>query len=257
MTKIRAEIVRNHRDLATGLMERKHLPKNAGMLFDFGMDQELSFWMKNTYLPLQIAFINSEGIVKHIASMVPLSTRAVRSPFNCRYALEVNEGWFDDNNIRTGATVEVPDFVDSDPQIGSSPDQENQLPNDSNEQNKEQAEKSPELVIEQSFKDVLIAANDYALPVIIEYVTKEGNSLPPKMISPPYIFGNTSDGDMNGLVTVWDEQEASYKSFVVDNILALKDSKGNIIKNSARVKELASGVPNKVVDELSAKGKLK
>lgn len=256
MTKIRAEIVRNHRDLATGLMERKHLPKNAGMLFDFGMDQELSFWMKNTYLPLQIAFINSKGIVKHIASMVPLSTRSVRSPFNCRYALEVNEGWFDDNNIRTGATVEVPDLTDSDPQTGNSPDQENQ-PSDSTDQNNEQAEKSPELVIEQSFKDVLIAANDYALPVIIEYVTKEGNALPPKMISPPYIFGNTSDGDMNGLVTVWDEQEASYKSFVVDNILALKDSKGDIIKNSARVKELASGIPNKVVDELSAKGKLK
>lgn len=258
MPIIKAEIVRKHQDLATGLMGRKHLPKNAGMLFDFGADQELSFWMKNTYLPLQIAFINSKGVVKHIASMAPLSTKSVRSPFNCRYALEVNDGWFDNNNIRMGATVEVPDSsIDVENQPDETFNDENNIDdNQGDNQDDEQMQKSPELVIEQSFKDVLIAANDYSLPVVIEYITKEENALPPKMISPPYIFGDTMDGDVNGLVTVWDEQEASYKSFLVDNIIGIKDSQGNSIKNSARVEELANGIPNKVVDEISAKGKL-
>lgn len=250
MPTIRAEIVRNHKDLATGLMERKHLPKNAGMLFDFGADQELSFWMKNTYLPLQIAFINSKGIVKHISSMAPLSTRSVRSPFNCRYALEVNDGWFDTNNIRTGATVAVPDFQ-ADTDLDTM-----EAPSGSEAENPEEDKKSPELVIEQSFKDVLTAANDFSVSVILEYATKSGNQLPPKKISPPYIFGDTSDGDVNGLVTVWDDQESSYKSFIVDNILGIKDLNGNPIKNSSKIEELSKGIPNKVVDEMSAKGKL-
>jgi uncharacterized protein len=261
MPTIRAEIVRNHKDLATGLMERKHLPKNAGMLFDFGSDQELSFWMKNTYLPLQIAFINSKGVVKHIASMAPLSTRSVRSPFNCRYALEVNDGWFDENNIRTGATVVVPEAsVETQPNAGEPSDPSNQSePAFGNETlNPEETEQptSPELVIEQSFKDVLTAANDYSVSVVLEYLTKEENALPPKTISPPYIFGDTENGDVNGLVTVWDEQESSYKSFIVDNILGIKDLNGNPIKNSAQIEELAKGIPNKVIDEMSAKGKL-
>ena len=60
MPRIRAEIVSRGTELAKGLMGRKHLPKDAGMLFDFGTDQPLQFWMRNTYLPLQIAFIKSD-----------------------------------------------------------------------------------------------------------------------------------------------------------------------------------------------------
>lgn len=248
MATIKAEIVRNYKDMSTGLMNRKHLPKNAGMLFDFGNDQPLSFWMKNTYLPLQIAFIDTKGVVKHIASMAPLSTSSVRSNSNCRYALEVNEGWFDENNIRIGATVAVPNGVEE-PQI-KEPVQSTE-PTEKSEQ-----KKSPELVIEQSFKDILNAANDYTEPVVIEYVTKSGKALPPKKISPPYIFGDTSDGDINGLVTVWDEQDADYKSFIVNNIISIKDSLGNPILNSEMVANLSKSTPNKVVDDMSAKGKL-
>lgn len=250
MTKIKAEIVRNHADMATGLMGRKHLSRNSGMLFDFGVDQELSFWMKNTYLPLQIAFINSKGVVKHIASMAPLSTNSVRSPCNCRYALEVNEGWFDKNNVRTGATVEVPGSAEI------STDKEDPLAQPDGEEQNNEPKKSPELVIEQSFKDILNSADEYSLPVVLEYMTQKGNVLPPKKIIPPYVFGETSNGDVNGLVTVWDDQHAGYKSFIVENIIAIKDEQGNPIKNSDQVAQLSRGTPNKVVDDMSAKGKM-
>ena len=223
-------------------MGRKHLPRNAGMLFDFGSDQPLSFWMKNTYLPLQIAFIDSKGVVRHVASMAPLSTRSVRSPWECRYALEVNDGWFDDNNIKTGATVAIPGGDNSAPP----PEQGGE----------DQQKQAPNVVIEQSFKDILAAANDNGLSVVIEYVTKDGLPLPPKLISPPFQLGDTEEGDVNGLMTVWDEQRARYTSLIVDNITGIKDQQGNPIPNSARVVELAKGVPNRVVDDMSAKGKL-
>ena len=247
MPTIRAEIVTSHSDMATGLMGRKHLPRNAGMLFDFGSDQPLSFWMRNTYIPLQIAFIDSKGIVKHVASMAPLSTRSVRSTANCRYALEVNEGWFDEHNIRMGDTVAIPGAG-----AGTPPS----VPNAGQQGEEQQPQKNPTVVIEQSFKDILVAANDVSLAVVVEYVTKEGSPLPPKLVSPPFVFGDTSEGDAKGLVTVWDEQRARYTSLLVDNIVGIKDQQGNPIPNAQRVQELARGTPNRVVDNMSAKGKL-
>jgi len=241
MPIVRAEIVRNHKDMATGLMGRKHLPKNSGMLFDFGSDQPLSFWMKNTYIPLQIAFIDSRGVVQKISSMVPLSTNSVRTNGNCRYALEVNDGWFDEHNVKIGATVAIPN-ANQQENINDEPEQE--------------TEKNPQLVIEQSFKDILVSADDNGLSVVVEYMTKDGNPLPPKQISPPFVFGETEDGDVNGLVTVWDDQRSRYTSLIVDNIVGIKDLNGEPIPNSERVTELAKGIPNKVVDDMSAKGKL-
>jgi len=248
MPRLKAEVVTSHRDMATGLMGRKHLPKDAGMLFDFGSDQPLSFWMKNTYLPLQIAFIDSAGVVRHIASMAPLSTRSVRSPTDCRYALEVNEGWFDHHNVRVGATVAIPK---------ADPGQDSQQGGKPEDDGKEQAAKpAPTVVIEQSFKDILSAASDVGLPVVVEYVTKDGTPLPPKAISPPFEFGDTAEGDPKGLLTVWDDQRGRYTSLIVDNITGVKDSQGNPIPNAARVQELARGTPNRMVDDMSAKGKI-
>lgn len=267
MPLVRAEIVRDHKDLAVGLMGRKYLPRNTGMLFDFGSDQPLAFWMKNTYIPLQIAFISADGVVRKISSMAPLSMSSVRSDKSCRYALEVNEGWFDEHNVRIGATVAVPGGAPAEmpgpaaqPPQGGVPEtpgaQEAPAAPGAPEQEGKQPQKAPDVVIEQSFKDILSSASDYGVPVVVEYVTKEGTSLPPKMMSPPFMFGDTAEGDVNGLVTAWDEQNARYTSMVVDNIVGIKDSQGQPIPNSDRIAELARGVPNKVVDEMSAKGKL-
>jgi hypothetical protein len=238
---IKAEIVKNHEDMSAGLMGRKYLSRNAGMLFDFGKDKPLSFWMANTYIPLQIAFISSKGVVKQIESMVPLSTRSVRSLGECRYALEVNDGWFNENNVKVGATVSVP----GDGGIPSSEDGKSQ-----------EGQPPPNVAIEQSFKDILKATNDYGVPVVVEYVTKDGQPLPPKRISPPIEFGETAEGDANGLVTVWDDQRARYTSLIIDNILAIKDISGNPVVNTDGVKAIFTKTPNMVQDDVSSKGKL-
>jgi len=85
-----------------GLMYKKHLGENRGMLFCFASDRHLSFWMSNTYIPLDIAFLSSDFKVLDIKPLIPLSLRPVKSSTKCRYALEVNRGWFAKNNVVVG-----------------------------------------------------------------------------------------------------------------------------------------------------------
>lgn len=103
---LNAEIADNEFRRRKGLMFRKSLPANEGMLFVFEYSQKLSFWMKNTYIPLSIAFIDSEGFIKEIYDMAPLNEHLIyTSNHPVRYALEVNKGWFAGNNIAPGCRV--------------------------------------------------------------------------------------------------------------------------------------------------------
>lgn len=86
-----------------GLMGRRSLPKNQGMLFIFPYSDHLSFWMKNTLIPLSIAFINREGIITEIIKMDLGSQCKARE--KVPFALEVNQGWFENNNIQIGDSV--------------------------------------------------------------------------------------------------------------------------------------------------------
>ena len=105
MKKLKIEIADTPNKRELGLMGRKNLDSDRGMLFKFPESQHLGFWMKNTYIPLDIAFLNEKGIVTQIEKMAPLSTRSIRSILPCKYALEVNKGWFDDNNIGIGDSI--------------------------------------------------------------------------------------------------------------------------------------------------------
>lgn len=93
------EIAQKDEDLQRGFMYRKHIPEGTGMLFVFEKDQMLSFWMKNTFVPLSIAYIDSQGVIREIFDMQPLSLDSVQSSGLVRYALEVPQGWFAKNNI--------------------------------------------------------------------------------------------------------------------------------------------------------------
>lgn len=84
------------------------LPPNEGMLFIYRREEILSFWMKNTTLPLSIAFIDKKGTITEIKDMVPESLNRVKSSKPAQYALEVNKGWFQDNNVKIGDIVEIP-----------------------------------------------------------------------------------------------------------------------------------------------------
>ena len=85
-----------------GLMHRKSLPENAGMLFMYREPQRLAFWMKNTHVPLSIAFIDDRGVIVQIKDMAPLDEREVHCDTPVRQALEVNQGWFERNGIKVG-----------------------------------------------------------------------------------------------------------------------------------------------------------
>lgn len=89
-----------------GLMHREQLPEDQGMLFVFEAAQIQSFWMRNTFIPLDIAFIDANGKIIDVQRMEPLDeTRSYYSPAPVPYVLEVNAGWFERNGIKVGETV--------------------------------------------------------------------------------------------------------------------------------------------------------
>jgi len=102
-------IASNSIDQSVGLKYRKTLGSNEGMLFKFQSPHNLSFWMENTYIPLDIAFIDQDYTIKQIDSMTPLSTQAHKSKDKCVYALEVPKGFFSKHNIAIGHKIVVDD----------------------------------------------------------------------------------------------------------------------------------------------------
>jgi uncharacterized membrane protein (UPF0127 family) len=105
MKKLKIELADTPSKRELGLMGRKKLAQNNGMLFKFPESNVLSFWMKNTYIPLDIAFIDEKGTITQIESMAPLSTRSIRSNKPCKYALEVNKNWFRENDVDIGFSI--------------------------------------------------------------------------------------------------------------------------------------------------------
>jgi uncharacterized membrane protein (UPF0127 family) len=94
-----------------GLMYRKSLPEGRGMLFDFHRDQQVAFWMKNTYIPLDMIFIRGDGTIARIAEdTVPLSEALVPSGAPVRAVLEVIAGTARKLGIRAGDKVASPIF---------------------------------------------------------------------------------------------------------------------------------------------------
>ena len=105
------EIVDNDADRAKGLMFRKELPEGKGMLFDFQREQEVSFWMENTYISLDIMFIRGDGTILRIAENTePLSTRMIPSGGPVRGVLEVIGGTARKFGIAPGDRVAHPIF---------------------------------------------------------------------------------------------------------------------------------------------------
>ena len=102
------EVARTIEEQRTGLMYRRSMPEDRGMLFVYPDDRTRDFWMKNTYLPLSIAYISSDGIIEEIYDMEPLSLRTISSKRSVRFALEVNLGAFDRVGATVGSRIEFP-----------------------------------------------------------------------------------------------------------------------------------------------------
>jgi uncharacterized protein len=104
--KLKVEIVDTDESRTKGLMFRDKLDEDQGMLFVFADETTREFWMMNTYIPLNIAYISRQSIINEIYYMRPLDT-SIRYPSQqpAMYALEVNKDWFKKNNIPEGSKV--------------------------------------------------------------------------------------------------------------------------------------------------------
>lgn len=103
--KLQAEVAATPGTRERGLMFRYDLGEDQGMLFVFTEARRHSFWMKNTPLPLSIAFIDPKGVIINIRDMAPFTTDSHAADGDALYALEVNRGWFAQRGIRAGDRV--------------------------------------------------------------------------------------------------------------------------------------------------------
>ena len=109
--RVTLEIASDPQSRANGLMFRDSLDRDSGMLFVFPEPRNVSFWMKNTYIPLDIAFIDENERIVKTARMEPLSEERVASGVPVLYALEVNAGFFRKHGIGEGDEVEFSEAV--------------------------------------------------------------------------------------------------------------------------------------------------
>jgi uncharacterized membrane protein (UPF0127 family) len=105
MHRIRAEVADTMASRMTGLMLRKSMPVNAGMVFVFEENAAHCMWMKNTLIPLSVAFIDESGAIVSISDMQPHSEQSHCAAKPARYALEMNQGWFAERGIKAGAKL--------------------------------------------------------------------------------------------------------------------------------------------------------
>ena len=103
--QIRAEVAATPEQRSTGLMHRFSLRPDHGMIFVFERPGPQSFWMKNTFIPLSIAFIAPDGRIINIDDMAPQDETSHRSKGPALYALEMRKGWFAERGIRAGDFV--------------------------------------------------------------------------------------------------------------------------------------------------------
>ena len=111
MLLIDAQVAQTHEQRAIGLMFRREMPINEGMLFIFDQPMPQCFWMKNTLIPLTAAFVDDDGTIVNLADMKPQTTDSHCSAKPVRYVLEMNQGWFDRKGLKAGFKLGGPPFA--------------------------------------------------------------------------------------------------------------------------------------------------
>jgi len=106
MHVIHAEVASTDEEREQGLMFREKMAQNDGMLFVFPAPASVCMWMKNTILPLSVAFMDEDGKIINIEDMKPQTLDSHCGKKQVRYALEMNLGWFKQKNIKPGNTLE-------------------------------------------------------------------------------------------------------------------------------------------------------
>jgi uncharacterized membrane protein (UPF0127 family) len=110
MFNIEAELAATPAQRQIGLMHRRDMPAHHGMLFVFDEPSPQCFWMRNTRLPLTIAFVADDGTVVNLADMKPMDESSHCSARPVRFALEMNQGWFAKHGVKAGTRLAGPPF---------------------------------------------------------------------------------------------------------------------------------------------------
>ena len=110
MHQIDAQVAATQEQRMTGLMHRREMPQHEGMLFVFEHPAQQCFWMKNTLLPLSVAFVEDDGTIANIDEMQPQTLDSHCSAKPVRYVLEMNKGWFSKKGIKAGQKLAGPPF---------------------------------------------------------------------------------------------------------------------------------------------------
>ncbi|MFZ4536522.1 DUF192 domain-containing protein [Propionivibrio sp.] len=103
--RIEAEVAADQESRMRGLMQRRSMPANQGMLFVFTQSARHCMWMRNTYLPLSVAFLDEEGHILNIEDMKPQSETNHCAAAPARFALEMNLGWFSGKGLKPGLRI--------------------------------------------------------------------------------------------------------------------------------------------------------
>ena len=103
--RINAEVASNHKDRMQGLMHRRAMQANEGMLFVFTQEERHCMWMRNTFLPLSVAFLDANGLILDIEDMEPQTEDNHCAAAPARFALEMNKGWFAGKGIKPGQRI--------------------------------------------------------------------------------------------------------------------------------------------------------
>jgi hypothetical protein len=105
---IRIQLAVDQNEQAHGLMNREQLNPDDGMIFVNEGPQHMSFWMMNTPLPLDVGYLDVNGVLREVYQMYPYNTQPVDSRrSDLRYALEMNQNWFDQHNVRPGDQLDL------------------------------------------------------------------------------------------------------------------------------------------------------
>lgn len=229
--KLNVELADTPSKREMGLMYRKYLPRNSGMLFKFKHASQLSFWMKHTAIPLDIAFIDDKGVIFQIEKMKPYSTEMTTSRRACKYALEVNSGWFKENGMSIGS--KVINFSDEDNIKLAQIIEPEQPAQNNSEQPTNQPNQPNQIILDKSIEEMIKEAEANGVAIIISYVTEKGNTLPPRRLMPyknKFEISNSKNGKMFTAIDVsptisgggMEIEGGHVKTFLIENIVGIQ-----------------------------------
>lgn len=105
---VRLQLAVKQPEQQIGLMNRTKLGADDGMIFAYRQPQEMSFWMRNTLIPLDIGFFDGKGVLKEVYQLYPHDERSVKSVGrDLQYAVEMNQGWYRDHGVKLGAKLDL------------------------------------------------------------------------------------------------------------------------------------------------------